>query len=63
MGCMEKYQYGDKLCAKGCKDYDVFEIINIVNDSCDIIYELKGIRWKQVYKISDKVIDSFYYKV
>lgn len=60
---MGKYKFGDKFCARGCKDYDVFEVVNIINDPCDTIYELEGIRWKQVYKISDKVIDNFYYKV
>ena len=58
---MTKYSIGDIFTPKGCRDYDTFEINNIVVEDAEVVYTLKGLKWGVEYKVIESTIDSFWF--
>jgi hypothetical protein len=57
------YSIGDRFHAKGCREYDMFELKEIINTNSQKTYILEGLKWKQVFSVPEIDINHFYYQV
>jgi hypothetical protein len=59
-----RYKLNDKFVAKGCNDYGILKIVDVVHENYDdITYTLESLKYGQKYHISDTAIDQFYKKI
>lgn len=59
---MTKYKIGDKFRAKGCREYGLFDLTNIVTENNKVFYILEGLKHEHKYKVSEQNIDELYYR-
>ena len=59
---MTKYKIGDKFCAKGCREYGLLELKNIMTEDGNVFYILEEAKYKHTYKVSETNINNFYYR-
>lgn len=58
------YELGDRFCARGCRDGNVYVITDVVHEPYDDkTYTLEGTRYTEKYLVSDSAINTCYYKV
>lgn len=56
-----RYKIGDKFDAKGCREFGLLELKDIIIENNTTFYILEGIKFKYQYKVSDKDINIYYY--
>ena len=57
-----KYKIGDKFGAKGCREYGLLELKNIVTENNKTFYILEEARYNHIYRVSENNINTFYYR-
>lgn len=57
-----RYKIGDKFAAKGCREYGLLELKNIVTENNKTFFILEEPRNKHIYKVSENNINTFYYR-
>lgn len=59
-----RYKLNDEFVAKGCNDYGILKIVDVVHENYDdTTYTLESLKYGQKYHISDTAIDQFYKKI
>lgn len=59
-----RYHLDDEFYAKGCNDYGLFKIVEVVHENYDdTTYTLESLRYGQKYTVSDTAIDQLYKKI
>ena len=57
-----KYKIGDKFGAKGCREYGLLELKNIVTENNKTFYILEEARYNHIYRVTEDNINTFYYR-
>ena len=57
-----KYKIGDKFGAKGCREYGLLELKDIVTENNKTFYILEEARYNHIYRVTEDNINTFYYR-
>ena len=57
-----RYKKGDKFAAKGCREYGLLELKDIITENNKTFFILEEPRNKHIYKVSENNINTFYYR-